>query len=150
MTTSNLSWKLNIWTGCYTIYADNDRVGYLKRDGWFTRSKTGKIHDKTYHFKVKGILCTKAEVFDADGSKIGEVDFHGWRFRATYEYLGEVFEWKYKNFWMTSWKFMKGMEERLSTKNNLTKGVMVSGADDQCLALTGLFISSFYYDQSHG
>ncbi len=145
---TTFTWKRNIFTGKYTISTGTVKVGYLKRVGW-SRSKVGEIYDKKFRFNREGIFKSKTEVLDdSDQSKIGEITFNLMRSKASFEYLGEIFEWKFSNFMKTKWAFHRGSEIRLTSAAKTMKGSIEAVVQDDCLLLAGLYISSIFHENS--
>ena len=103
---TTLKWKRNVFTGNCTIYSGEVKIGKIKRINW-RQSRVGSLYENKYRFKVNGIMKPTVDVIDEDdGGKIGEITFNFFKIRATFDYLGETFEFQYTNIWKTHWKLV--------------------------------------------
>lgn len=143
-----LSWKKGMFKCAYQLMSGTEKVGELKPNR-FTTSATGKIEDESYYFKVCEGLRNRVEIIDLNTKEtIGKVRFSHWWPKATIELNGETYQWKFSNLFETRWKITDSEQNRVDYKGWTCSGNMQGQLSNHLMSLTGLFISTYYWQMS--
>lgn len=144
----NISWKKGFFKCAFSIFSDNEKVGELKPSR-FTLSATGQIDQERYKFRVREGMTNRVEIIDLNTQEqVGRVRFGHWLPKATIEFKGETYRWKFSNLWETRWKITDANANAVSYKGWSCAGSIDSAVPANLLTLTGLFISNYYWQMA--
>lgn len=144
----NYNWKKGIFSSTYRLREGDQELGTLTEKA-FSSTSIGKIGDRTYRFKCRGMFNTRAEIIDEETDEvIGKIKFNTWRSKAQVELGDTQLEWKYRNWMQTKWKLSGDEGIRLDYAAKMVGGQIESSTKDHLIILTGLYITNYYYQAS--
>lgn len=144
----NISWKKGFFKCAYSISSGQEKIGELKPSK-FTLSATGQIEDARYRFRVKEGLANRVEIIDLDTKElVGKIRFGHWLSKATIEFKGETYKWRFNNLWGTKWKITDTNQNITNYKGWSCAGNISTAAPANLMTLTGLFISNYYWQMA--
>ena len=144
----NISWKKGLFKCAYSILSGQEKIGELKPSK-FTLSAMGQIEDQRYKFRVREGLSNRVEIMDLDTKElVGRIRFGHWLPKATIEYKGQIYQWKFSNLWETRWKITDANKNTMSYKGWSCAGKVQTAVPANLMTLTGLFISNYYWQMS--
>ena len=142
-----LTWKRGIFQRAFQLFNNGEQVGSLK-PSLMTQSASGQINEVEYRFCTREAR-NRCDVIRKDNQEVvAQIKFGTWLPKATIEYKGEHYQWSLSNMWETRWK--------ISSANGVThrfagwscKGSIDHSLPTDLLAMTGLFISNYYWQMS--
>jgi hypothetical protein len=144
----NIRWKKGLFQCAYKINEGEEQIGELKQSK-FTLSATGSIGEDRYRFKVIEGLKNRVEIINsASGEKLGTIRFSHWLPKATIEYKGEIYKWRFSNLWETRWQIADAAQNTQQYKGWTCSGSIASPMQANIMTLTGLFISNYFWQMS--
>ncbi|MDQ1265712.1 MAG: hypothetical protein QG635_863 [Bacteroidota bacterium] len=140
-----LNWRKGIFKNIFTIYSGVTQVGYLK-ESFSGQSASCELNGVKYHFKTKGFFNPHTLIFDENNNnEIGIIDYNSWLSKAIINIRGVEYLWKYDNMWNTQSSITGGNGTKIEYKGNGQKGSMEFEDANDLLAMSGLFISNYYW-----
>lgn len=144
----NISWKKGFFKCVFNIFSGEEKIGELKPSK-LTLSATGKIDEARYRFRVREGMTNRVEIIDLDTQEqVGKIRFGHWLPKATIEFRGETYTWKFSNLWETRWKIIDAHQNSVDYKGWACAGNVSSALPANLLTLTGLFISNYYWQMA--
>ena len=145
---NNLNWKKGVFKSSYEIFSGDIPVGKLKPDTW-SRQGIGELNGKKYLFETKGFFNQETVIYNPDTNlQTGKVTYSTWKTKATIEYGGKTFSWKYDNTWNTKWSITDSAMLLVRYHGSFTKGEIEISSYNELLILTGLYITNYFWQIS--
>jgi hypothetical protein len=143
-----LNWKKGFFSQTYNIYSSNLVIGMLKNKTW-SSSAEGEINGRKYLFKTQGFFKQSTQIIDIEnGAVVGNITYNSWMTKAMIENLGIIAFWKYDNFWNTKWSIVGQDGTEIYYEGSSTKGQIIFEKQNDLLALTGLFVTNYYWQMT--
>lgn len=140
-----LYWKKRFFSQTYEIYSSISLIGMLNNKTW-SNSADGSINGKKYLFKTQGFFKQSTQIIDVDnGAVVGNISYNSWMTKAMIEHSGIIAFWKYDNFWNTKWSIVGQDGTEIYYEGSSTKGQIFFEKQNDLLALTGLYITNYYW-----
>jgi hypothetical protein len=144
---TTLHWKKGFFSSTYNILSNDQLIGTLD-DSTFSSKASGGLNGLNYTFKTTGVLKQKTQIFNAEGSLIGEIAYNSWMTKATISISNNSFFWKYNNIWNTSWSIFNSDGLEIKYCGSSTRGKIESTTDDGLILLSGLFVTNYYWQMT--
>jgi hypothetical protein len=139
-----ITWKKGVFSSKYQLFDHQRPIGQFK-EGVFSRTSRGELHDRKYRFRKKGWFSSTTEITDeVNDQVIGTIQFNTWGNKATI-FLGEkTYKWKYDNFWSTKWSIRENENPLMLYKSKKFGGTIEAKLENEVLVLCGLFVYNHY------
>lgn len=145
---TNLTWKKGVFSNLYKIYSNGKQIGNLK-DKSFSQSSIGVLDNKEYLFQTKGFFKQKTKIIDTTENKtVGEINYNNWMTKVTITINDKTINWKYDNLWNTKWSISNSEGINIKYSGSSTGGQIETNIDDAVLLLSGLFVTSYYWQMT--
>jgi hypothetical protein len=143
-----LHWKKGVFKSTYEILSGEMFIGNLRPDSWSNDGK-GELNGKKYIFVTKGFFNQETMIINPNTNlRAGKITYNTWKTKATIEYDGKVFFWKYDNGWNTKWSITDSATLLVRYHGSFTKGEIEISSYDELLILTGLYITNYFWQIS--
>jgi hypothetical protein len=143
-----LTWKNRVFKSSYQIFSGETPVGKLKPDRC-SRQGIGELNGKEYLFETKGFFNQETVIFNPNTKlQTGKIAYNTWQTKATIEYDGKVYFWKYNNSWNTKWSISDSATLLVRYHGSFTKGEIEISSYNELLILTGLYITNYFWQMS--
>lgn len=142
---SKLYWGKRPFFNTYQICSAYYPIGKLFNKT-FSQSAVGELNGKSYSFKTGGFLKTRTEITDnLTNELIGDITYSSGMTKATLSIHGKKLSWKNNNFRSTKWQISDNEGVLVKYNGTSTGGQIDSNTDDDLYVLTGLYITSHYW-----
>lgn len=140
-----LYWKKGFFSQTYEIYSSISLIGMLKNKTW-SSSAEGIINGKKYLFKTQGFFKQRTQIVDFEnGAVAGNITYNLWMTKAMIENSGIIAFWKFDSFWYSKWSIVGQDGNEMHFEGSSGKGRILSRKENDLLALTGLYITNYYW-----
>ena len=123
------------------LYEEGKKVGFFKPDFWTTSAK-GKLNDKAYYFRSKGVFSNMVLITDPSTNEtVGRIKFNQFSSKAVLS-LGEIENIKFKtrSFWGNRWSLSNKDFFNVAYRGRGYKGaIKVSNETPEATVLAGMY-----------
>jgi hypothetical protein len=148
---TEISWVRSLFSESYTFSARNMSIGEMKI-AMFSGKGEGSLLGQKVHFKSKGVLSPKVELYDdATGKIIGRIEYvREYLLRSTAQITlrGVTYDWRQKNIFSKHWYVRRDEDVLIEGTMNQLRGTLMLNNPDVPLVFAGMLIRKYYLNST--
>lgn len=141
---SQITWKRKFFSNTTELFSGETKIGFFREYTW-KQLADFEISGKLFQFKSTGFFKRETAIIDAQGNKLGTIQFNSWHSKAIIHLNDKILTWKYDNFWNTRWSITDSTGTLINFNGSQSKGFIEPATIDPAIIGAGLFVTNYYW-----